>query len=60
MATRSTVVRAFTLNQERTRARSVALITAEMSGAFPPAGGRALEVAAFMEVVPMAVAGGTR
>jgi hypothetical protein len=31
-----------------------------MSEAFPPAGGRALEEAAFMEVVPMAVAGGTR
>src|SRR6202163_1268451 len=59
-ATRSTVVRASTLNQERTPARSVALITAEMSEAFPPAGGRALEVAAFMEGVPMAVAGGTR
>src|SRR5713101_6624523 len=59
-ATCSTEVRASTGSQERTPARSVALITAEMSEAFPPGGGRALEVAASMEVVPMAVADGTR
>jgi hypothetical protein len=35
------------------------LITAEMPEAFPPAGAQALE-AASMEVVPMAVADGTR
>src|ERR1700720_2287717 len=59
--TRSTVGRAFTRHRERTRARWVDLITAEMSEGFPRAGGRALEVAAAsMEVVPMAVAGGTR
>jgi len=33
------VVRAITLSQECTPARSVALITAEMSEALPPAGG---------------------
>src|SRR6266852_8307621 len=59
-ATRSTEVRAPTGSQECTPALSVALITAEMSEAFPPAGDRALEVAASMEVVPMAVAVGTR
>ena len=59
-AMRFTEVRAFTVSQECTLARSVALITAEMSEAFPPAGGPALEVAASMEVVPMAVADGTR
>jgi hypothetical protein len=36
------------------------LITAEVSEAFPPGGGRALAVAASMEVVPMAVADDTR
>src|SRR4029077_15639866 len=56
-ATRSTVVRDIALNQERTPARSVALVTAEMSEVFPPAGTRALEVAASMEAVPMAVDG---
>jgi hypothetical protein len=35
----------------------VALVTAEMSEVFPPAGTRALEVAASMEAVPMAVDG---
>jgi hypothetical protein len=40
------------LSQEHAPARSVALITAEMPEAFPPAGGRALEVAP-MEVVSM-------
>src|ERR1700730_7739307 len=60
-AMRSTVVRTFTPNQGRTPARSVALITAETSEGFPHAGGRALEVVAVStEVVPMAVAGGTR
>src|SRR5712664_3477872 len=60
VATHSTAVRAPTGSQECTPARSVGLITAEMSEAFPPAGDRALEVAASMEVVPMAVADGTR
>jgi hypothetical protein len=59
-ATRFTEVLAFTLNQERTPARSVALITAEMSEAFPPAGTPALGVAASMVAVPMVVAEGTR
>ena len=56
-----TRARAFTLIQVHAPARSVASITAAMSEAFPPAGGRASEVAAAsMEVVPMAVADGTR
>jgi hypothetical protein len=46
IATRFTGVRAFTGDQERTPGRSVALVTAEMSEAFPLADGRALEVAA--------------
>src|SRR5580692_10897213 len=44
--------RLFTHNQVHAPARSAALITAAMSGAFPPAGGRALE-AASTEVVSM-------
>jgi len=48
------------LNQELTPVRSaVALVTAEMLEAFPPAGGRALEVAVSMEVA-MAVVGITK
>ena len=43
-----------TLSLEHAPARSVASITAAMSEAFPPAGGRALEVVP-MEVVFMAV-----
>ena len=45
--------RRFTLSQEHAPARSVALITAAMSEASLPAGGRALEVAS-TEVVSMA------
>jgi hypothetical protein len=45
MAADPTGLPVFTLSQEHTPARSVALITAEMPGAFPRAGGRALEVA---------------
>jgi hypothetical protein len=59
-ATRSTEVRASTGSQERTPAPSAALITGEMPEAFPPAGDRALEVVASTEVVPVAVADGTR
>src|SRR5258708_36801174 len=55
IATRFTEVRAFTGGQERIPGRSVALVTAEMSGGFPLADGRALEVAA---TEPAAVAGG--
>src|SRR4029077_5198604 len=56
MATRSTSVRTFTLNQERIPVRSaVALVTAEMLEAFPPAGGRALEGAVSMEVATAVV-----
>jgi len=67
MATRSTEadlaaeVRVFTglrrliFSREHARARSVALITAEMSGAFPPAGGRALAVALVVVVFTAAV-----
>src|SRR5712672_557730 len=63
MATHFTEARAFTRSQGRTREGSVALITAEMREDFPPAGTRALEVAASMAavrmvVVPMVVAGG--
>ena len=50
-----TEVPTFTLSPECTPARSVDLITAEMSEAFPPAGGRALAVGDSMAVV-----GGTR
>src|SRR6266852_25737 len=41
----STGLRRLTFSQEHARAHSVALITAETSEAFPPAGGQALEVA---------------
>ncbi len=41
----STDLRLLTFSQERALGRSVALITAETSEAFPPAGGRVLEVA---------------
>src|SRR2546425_5471284 len=63
MATRSTEadlaaeVRGFTdlrrliFSQEHAPARSVALITVEMSEAFPPAGSQALEVAPVVLVV---------
>jgi hypothetical protein len=47
-----TRARAFTLIQVHAPARSVASITAAMSEAFPPAGGRVLEVVP-MEVVSM-------
>jgi hypothetical protein len=49
MAADSTGLRVFTGSQEHTPVRSVALIMAEMPEVFPPAAGRALEVA------PMAV-----
>jgi len=67
MATRSTEadlaaeVRGFTglrrliFSREHAPARSVALITAEMSEAFPPAGGQALEVALVVVVFTAAV-----
>src|SRR5258708_2246135 len=41
----STGLRLLTFSQEHAPGRSVGLITAETSEAFPPAGGRALEVA---------------
>jgi hypothetical protein len=47
--------RHFTLNRERALGRSVALITAETSEAFPPAGGQALEVAPVEAVSMVAV-----
>src|SRR5712692_2447517 len=43
-------LRLLALSQEHAPARSVVLITAEMSEAFPPAGGRALEVASMAVV----------
>ena len=43
-----------TLSEEHAPARSVGLITAAMSGAFHPVGGRALEVVSTEEVVSMA------
>ena len=53
--------RLLTLSEEHAPARSAALITAELSEAFPPAGVRALEaaslVAAFMAAVVMGGAG---
>jgi hypothetical protein len=48
----STDLRPLTFSQERALGRSVALITVAMSEAFPPAGGRVLEVA-LAEVVSM-------
>ncbi len=51
-----TEVRAFTVSQEHTPAHSVALITAEVPEAFPPAGSRALEAAACMPAASMAEA----
>jgi hypothetical protein len=48
-----TGLRLLTFSQEHAPARSVALTTVAMSEAFPPAGGRALEVVP-MEVVFMA------
>jgi len=48
--------RLLTLSEEHAPARSVALITAELSEAFPPAGVRASE-AAFMAAVVMGDAG---
>ena len=47
-----------TLSQERTPAHSVALITAEVHEAFPPAGSRALAEAACMLAASMAEATG--
>ena len=51
-----TEVPTFTLSQEHTPARSVALITAEVHEAFPPAGSQALEEAACMPAASMAEA----
>jgi len=48
----STDLRLLTFSQERALGRLVALIMVAMSGAFPPAGGRVLEVAP-AEVVSM-------
>ena len=48
-------LRHLALNQERAQAHSVALIMAEMSEDFPPAGGRALEVVSTVEAAPMGV-----
>jgi len=50
------VLRLLTFSQEHGPARSAALITAEMSEAFPPAGDRALEVALVGVVVFTAAA----
>jgi hypothetical protein len=50
-------LRLLTFSQERALGRSVGLITAETSEAFPPAGGRALE-AVPMEVVFMVAVDG--
>jgi len=55
----STGLRLLTFSQEGAPERSVALITVEMSEAFPLAGGRALEVVS-MEAVFMAEADGIR
>jgi hypothetical protein len=56
---RSTEVglRLFTVNKVRAPAPSVALITAVMSEAFLPAGGRALAEVVFTEVVSMVAEG---
>jgi len=59
-ATHFTEVRAFMRNQERTRAGSVALITAEILEDFLRAGTPALRAAASMAVVRMVAVGGTR
>jgi len=50
-------LRLLTFSQERALGRSTALITAEMSGAFPLAGGRVLEVAPMVVVSMVAVVG---
>ncbi len=60
IATRFTEVRALTRNRVRTRAGSVALITAEMLEASLRAGTPVLEAVASMAVVRMVAAGGTR
>ena len=60
VATRFTEVRAFMRNRVRTRAGSVALITAEMLEAFLRAGTPALEAVASTVVVRMVAAGGTK
>jgi len=52
---RFTGLRLLTFNQEHAPGRSVDLITAEASEAFPPAGAQALEVCLGV-VVPMVVA----
>jgi hypothetical protein len=52
---RSTGLQLLTFSQEHAPARSAALITVEMSEGFPPAGGRALEVALVGVVVFTAV-----
>ncbi len=49
-----TDLRLLTFSQERALERSVALTTVVMSEAFPPVGGRALEVVSTEEVVSMA------
>ena len=49
-------LRLLTLSQEHAPARSVALITAEMSEAFPPAGNPALEVVSMVVVASMGAA----
>jgi len=54
----STALRLLTFSQEHAPVRSVALITAGTSEAFPPAGGRALEVEASTEAT--VAADGTR
>jgi len=51
----STGLRLLTFSQEHAPARSAVLITVEMSEAFPPAGGRALEVALVVVVFTAAV-----
>jgi len=51
----STGLRLLTFSQEHARAHSVALITAAMSEAFPPAGGQALGVALAVVVFTVAV-----
>src|SRR5882724_9054999 len=52
----STGLRLLTFSQEHAPARSAVLITVEVSEAFPPAGGRALEVASMGVVFTAAVA----
>jgi len=51
----STDLRLLTFSQERALGRLVALIMVAMSGAFPPAGGRVLEVAPAAVVSMVAV-----